>query len=101
MKISAVVVGKVKGPLADVVLDYEQRARRYWKLDVTEVSAGARGAGAHADRVREAEAERIVARVPESLEVVALTRAGEGMGSRDLASYLAELGTRSAPGVCV
>lgn len=100
MKVSAVVVGKVKGPLAQAVLDYEQRARRYWKLDVTEVSAGAGGAGAQADRVREAEAERILARLPEGLEVVALTRAGEGMGSRDLASYLAELGTRSAPGVC-
>jgi 23S rRNA (pseudouridine1915-N3)-methyltransferase len=90
----------VKGALADAVHDYEQRARRYWKLSVTEVAGGAPGADAAPERVRAAEAERIVARVPEELDVVALTRAGEGMGSRELASYLAELGTRSSPGVC-
>jgi 23S rRNA (pseudouridine1915-N3)-methyltransferase len=100
MRVTVVAVGKVKGSFAEPVQDYEERARRYWKLTVTEVAAGASGANAQADRVREAEAERILARLPEDLEIVALTRAGEGMGSRELASYLAELGTRSAPGVC-
>jgi 23S rRNA (pseudouridine1915-N3)-methyltransferase len=100
MKVGVVVVGRVKGALAGPVLDYEERARRYWKLTVTEVGAGAKGADAQPDRVREEEGERILARLPEGLEVAALTRAGEGMGSRELASYLAELGTRSAPGVC-
>jgi 23S rRNA (pseudouridine1915-N3)-methyltransferase len=95
MKVAVVAVGKVKGPLA-----YEERARRYWRLTVTEVAAGASGANAQPERVREAEAERILARLPEDLEIVALTRAGEGTESRELASYLAELGTRSAPGVC-
>ena len=100
MKVDVVVVGKTKGPLAAAVLDYEERARRYWKLAVTEVSAGGLGASAPAERVREAEGERILARVSEGLELLALTRAGEAMGSRDLAGYLADLGTRSAPGVC-
>src|SRR5687767_8892066 len=100
MKVSVIVVGKVKGALAEAVRDYEERARRYWKLSVTEVPAGGPGAQAPADRVREAEAERILARIPDDLEVVALTRAATGMGSRELAAYLAELGTRSAPGVC-
>jgi 23S rRNA (pseudouridine1915-N3)-methyltransferase len=100
MKVAVVAVGKIKGPFAEPVLDYEERARRYWKLTVTEVAAGAPGTKPQAERVREAEAERILARLPEDLEIVALTRAGEGTGSRDLATYLAGLGTRSVPGVC-
>jgi 23S rRNA (pseudouridine1915-N3)-methyltransferase len=100
VKLSVVVVGKVKGALADAIRDYEERARRYWKLSVSEVAAGAPGADAAPERVRAAEAERIRARIPDALEVVALTREGEEMGSRALAAYLADLGTRSAPGVC-
>jgi len=100
MKIAVVVVGKVRGSLEEAVRDYEERARRYWKLTVTEVAAGTAGGDATPQRVREAEGSRILARIPEDLEVVALTRAGEGMGSREMASYLAELATRSAPGVC-
>ena len=100
MRIAVVVVGKAKGSLEEAVRDYEERARRYWKLTVTEVAGGAPGTDAAPQRVREAEAERLLARIPDDLEVVALTRVGEGMGSRELASYLAELGTRSAPGVC-
>jgi 23S rRNA (pseudouridine1915-N3)-methyltransferase len=100
VKVSVIVVGKVKGALADAVHGYEERARRYWKLSVSEVAAGAPGTDAAPERVRAAEAERIRARMPDALEVVALTRAGESMGSRELAAYLAELGTRSAPGVC-
>jgi 23S rRNA (pseudouridine1915-N3)-methyltransferase len=100
VKVHVVVVGKVKGAFADAVRDYEQRAARYWKLSVTEVAAGAPGSQAPADRVREAEGERILARLPDGLDVVALAREGEGMGSRELASWLADLGTRSAPGVC-
>ena len=95
-----IVVGKTKGVLAEAVHDYEGRARRYWKLSVTEVPAGGPGASAQAARVREAEAERILERISDGLEVIALTRVGDTMGSRELASYLAELGTRSAPGVC-
>jgi 23S rRNA (pseudouridine1915-N3)-methyltransferase len=99
MRLVVVAVGRVKGSLADAVHDYEDRARRYWKLSVTEVTAGVPGRDATADRVREAEAERILAKIPEDLEIAALTRTGKGMNSTDLASYLEELGTRSAPGV--
>jgi len=100
VKLSVVVVGKVKGALVEAIHDYEARARRYWKLSVSEVAAGAPGADATPERVRAAEADRIRARIPDALEVVALTRVGERMGSRELAGYLADLGTRSAPGVC-
>jgi 23S rRNA (pseudouridine1915-N3)-methyltransferase len=98
MRLVVVAVGRVKGALADAVQDYEDRARRYWKLDVTEVAAGAPGRDATADRVRQVEGERILARIPEDLEIVALTRTGKGLSSTDLATYLEGLGTRSAPG---
>lgn len=94
-----VVVGRVKGPVAGAVAQYEKRATRYWKLEVIEVSQGAPGgSGASAEQVRAAEGARILGRLPDALDVVALTRMGDGMGSRELATYLEELGTRSSPG---
>ena len=99
MKVLVVAVGRVKGTLAEAVREYEERAGRYWKLEVVEVAAGGGGKSAPAERVREEEGERIVAKIPAGHEVVALTRVGEAMGSRNLAAYLEEKGTRSAPGV--
>ena len=99
MKVLVVAVGRVKGALAEAVAEYEARAGRYWRLEVTEVAAGMRGsAAAPAARVLEAEAERILARVPPDLDLVALTRVGTPMSSRELAAYLQGLGTRSSPG---
>jgi 23S rRNA (pseudouridine1915-N3)-methyltransferase len=94
-----IVVGKAKGALAEAVQQYEERARRYWKLEVVEVTAGARGKDPAPERVREVEAGRILARLAEDHEVVALTRVGETLSSRELAAYLEERGTRSTPGV--
>jgi len=99
VKLLVVVVGKVKGSLAEAVREYEMRAGRYWKLDVVEVAAGGPGSGAPAERVREQEGARILAKIPADHEVVALTRVGEASSSRNLAAYLEEKGTRSAPGV--
>ena len=94
-----VAVGRVKGVLESGVSEYEERARRYWKLEVAEVDAGAPGRNPAPERVMEAEAERILARIPDGFTVVALTRKGKGMGSRDLARVLEEHGIRAAPGV--
>lgn len=99
MKVQVVVVGRVKGDLADAVAEYEGRAARYWKLEVVEVTAAAGGRNVPAERVRDEEAERILAKVPSEHEVVALTRVGEPLSSRNLAAYLEEKGTRSAAGV--
>jgi len=99
LRVLVVAVGRLKGPLAEAVADYERRAGRYWRLEVAEVAAGVKGsASAPPERVRHAESERILARVPEDLEVVALTRVGRPMSSRELSLYLEELGTRSAAG---
>ncbi len=99
MKILVTVVGRVRGELASAVAEYEARARRYWKLDVVEVQAGAGRGQVPPERVRESEAERILAKVPNGLEVVALTREGSGMGSRELAGYLEGHAVRSSGGV--
>ena len=97
MKVLVVAVGKARRPVAEAIAAYEKRARRYWKLEVVEVAAGAPGGAPEA--VLRAEAGRIVRRVPPGFEVVALTRAGAAMGSVELARYLESHGVRSTPGV--
>lgn len=99
MKVLVVAVGRVKGSLEAAVAEYEERARRYWKLDVAEVDAGVAGRNPDPRRVKEAEAERILGRIPEALAVVALTRVGRGMGSRELATELERYGVQAHPGV--
>lgn len=97
MKVLVVVVGKARRPLSDAIDAYEKRAARYWKLGVVEVSAGAPGGAREA--VLEAEGARILKRIPDGFEVVALTRAGSTMDSVELAGYLEAHGVRSTPGV--
>lgn len=99
MKLRVVVVGRVRGALAQAVTDYEARAARYWQMEVIEVDAGGPGRSAPPERVRADEGDRIMARIPADHEVVALTRVGAPLSSRNLAAYLEEKGTRSAPGV--
>lgn len=88
MKITVIVVGRVKGPLAEAIAECDERARRYWKMDLIEVDAGAAGSSAPPEVVRSAEEDRIFKRLPEAVDVVALTRSGQAMGSRAFASYL-------------
>ncbi|MCH7533479.1 MAG: 23S rRNA (pseudouridine(1915)-N(3))-methyltransferase RlmH [Gemmatimonadetes bacterium] len=99
MRLLVVAVGKVKGPLAPVVAEYERRAARYWKLEVEEVDAGARLGSQDSEAVMTAEAGRLLARVPDELELIALTRGGKEMGSEELSGYLQERALRSAAGV--
>lgn len=99
MKVLVVAVGRVRGTLEAAVDEYEERARRYWKLDIAEVDAGAPGRDPAPERVMAAEGERILARIPEGYSVLALTRTGKGMGSRALARALEEAALRSSPGV--
>ena len=99
MKVMVVVVGRARGDLAAAIDEYERRAGRYWKLEVVEVGQGAGGGNAGPGAVMQAEGERILGKIPDTLEVVALTRTGSGMSSRKLARYLQQHAVRSSPGV--
>jgi 23S rRNA (pseudouridine1915-N3)-methyltransferase len=99
MKVNLLCVGTLKGPVAAVAEDYEARAGRYFRFQVTEVEGGVgKVKKTDPNRVREAEAERILARIPEG-EVLALTRDGKLWRSRELATYLEELAVRATPEV--
>ena len=76
MKIRVLAVGRVRGPMADPVRVYEERAGRYWKLEVVEVDAGVGGGKADPPEVRAAEEERLLPHLPPSSDLIALTRTG-------------------------
>ncbi len=80
-----IAVGRPGQELAAPIGGYEERAARYWKLESMEVRAGG---GDTATDVRTAEAERILGRIPDGAEVIALTRTGESWNSRSLAQHL-------------
>lgn len=88
MKIWTIAVGRPGPELAAPIGAYEQRAARYWKMETAEVRGGARGGGETATDVRTAEGERILERVPDDAELIALTRGGESWSSRALAHHL-------------
>jgi len=91
-------VGRVRGALEPAVAEYEARLAHYWKFDVVEVDAGTgRGGRAEPERVKAAEAERILARIPDGAELWVVTREGRGMDSVAFALELGERQLRAAP----
>jgi 23S rRNA (pseudouridine1915-N3)-methyltransferase len=97
MRVRVLCVGGVKGPLQAAIREYEGRVPHYWKFTVEEVAAGAgKGRKVAEERVREAEEERLLARLKKGEgEVVALTREGKSWGSRAFSAFLQEQGLRS------
>jgi 23S rRNA (pseudouridine1915-N3)-methyltransferase len=94
-------VGGVKGPLRETVQDYEKRLARYWRYEAVEVRAGAgKASQPPPSLVREMEEERLLSRLAQGPgEVVALTRVGKPLGSRELARRMARWAVNSAPTV--
>lgn len=99
MKLVLAVVGRARGELSGAVADYEKRIGRYWKFEAVEVTAGGPGRNASPEAVKDAEADRLLARIPAEFELVALTRDGRGMDSRELSRYLERHAVRSSAGV--
>lgn len=91
MKVAVLAVGRPGRLFAGIIAEYERRAARYWNLECVDVRAESAAGGKPEAEVRAAEATRLLERVPAGAEVVALTRAGEGWGSRRLARYLEDL----------
>lgn len=99
MKVSLLVVGKVKGVMADPVREYEQRIRHYFSFEVVEVKEEPAGRGRDPRHVMDAEGERLLARLPAGAELVALDRGGATWSSERLAEYLQGLAVAAHPGV--
>ncbi len=100
MKVVVLAVGGLKGPLAEVVRDYEKRASRYWKLEVIEVPGGSPGRKDAPETVRQVEGERLLARLPKRGSVVLLTRGGKGISSTELARLLEQAAVHAKREVC-
>jgi 23S rRNA (pseudouridine1915-N3)-methyltransferase len=97
MKVNLLCVGDAKGSLRSAIEGYEERVGRYWRFQVSEVEAGI-GKGRKVDegKVRKAEEDRLLARLPKGGgELVALTREGRALGSRELAQFMADRALRS------
>ncbi|MFH1765245.1 MAG: 23S rRNA (pseudouridine(1915)-N(3))-methyltransferase RlmH [Gemmatimonadota bacterium] len=101
MKVHLLCVGDAKGSLRSAIAEYEERIGRYWRFHVTEVEAGI-GKARKVDegKVQKAEEERLLARIPRGAgEVIALTRQGKTLGSRELADFMADQALRSVQDV--
>jgi 23S rRNA (pseudouridine1915-N3)-methyltransferase len=97
VKITVVCVGRAGAQLAAAIGDYESRARRHWPLAVVEVREERARRGVAEDRVRDAEAERILKRVPHDAELVALTRTGDAWSSVRFARHLERHAVQGGP----
>ena len=99
MRVIVGAVGRPRDPhLAHAIEDYEARAARYWRLDVREVrEEPARGASA--ERVREREGERLLARVPAGARLVVCDASGQQMTSGEFAHWLRGERERGGPDV--
>lgn len=96
MKLVLAAVGRPRTPgLERAIEEYEERARRYFRLEVVEVSAAGED---DPDRARSREAEALVRRVPEDLRIFALTREGKALTSGGLARHIDRMATYGRPG---
>jgi 23S rRNA (pseudouridine1915-N3)-methyltransferase len=95
MRFVVAVVGKPRdGNLAGAIREYEERASRYWPLEVHEVREEPARSGS-ADLVRNREADRLLAAIPAGTYVVACELAGRAMTSEQFSQWLVELRERA------
>jgi 23S rRNA (pseudouridine1915-N3)-methyltransferase len=88
MRVVVAVVGKPRDAnLAGAIHDYEERAARYWPLDVREVRQES-AADLSASRAREAEAKRLLAAIPSAAQVIACDVSGRAYTSERFAEWL-------------
>jgi 23S rRNA (pseudouridine1915-N3)-methyltransferase len=91
VKVWLISVGRPGRLLQPAMAEYESRARRYWPLELVEIREERARKGLSDEHVREAEAERILKRVPKSAALVVLTRSGTAWSSTQLAQHLGSL----------
>jgi 23S rRNA (pseudouridine1915-N3)-methyltransferase len=98
LKLWLVVVGRPGALLRDAIAAYEERAARYWSLEVIEVREEKATRSRADDQIRDAESARLLAKVPSGVQTIALTRTGDAWGSSRLARHLAGMGVQASPG---
>ena len=98
LKLLVLSVGRPRGPLADAIAEYERRAKHYFSMDSDYVREEPYRRGGE-ERVREAEGERLLARVPDGHRLVVLHRQGDRWSSEEVAGFMAECAGESVPGV--
>jgi 23S rRNA (pseudouridine1915-N3)-methyltransferase len=96
VEVTVISVGRPRGAWRELVEEYEVRAGRYWKLARHEVKE--ESGRKPASEVLRAEGDRLLRRVPEGAEIVALTRTGEAWTSEALADHLRALMAGGHPG---
>lgn len=99
MKLWLIAVGRSGRLLAPAIEEYHARARRYWPVEVVEVKEERARRGTGEDAVREAEGSRLLERVPEGMELVALTRTGDAWSSERLSRHIQRSALHAAPGI--
>jgi 23S rRNA (pseudouridine1915-N3)-methyltransferase len=98
MKLLLLAVGRPRGQAADLIAEYETRAKRYFPLETGEVKEEPFRRPGDAARVRDEEGKRLLARIPAGVEIVALHETGKQWSSPRLAEWLDELAVRGSPG---
>ena len=97
-RILVAAVGRNRAtPLRRATEEYEDRLRRYIRFDAVVVGP-ARLPDARAAEAREREAAALERRLPDDLDLIALTREGECWTTRALADYLDGMRTYGRPG---
>ena len=99
MKLSLITVGRSGRVLAPAIEEYETRTRRYWPVDVIEVREEKARGGLTDDAVRDAEAARLLARVPKGAELIALTVRGDAWTSERLSRHIQRGAVHALPGI--
>lgn len=98
MKIVVASIGTPRDrAIAAAIRDYETRASRYFAFEVIEVP-DIRATSLSPDEVRRREGEALMARIPDRLERLAVTRTGRSITSQELAGRLREMSTYGLPG---
>jgi 23S rRNA (pseudouridine1915-N3)-methyltransferase len=88
MQIRILSVGKPARLLDAAIHEYEQRAGRYWKLQVVVVKPETASRNRAIVEIQAAEADRLRAAASGAADAVALTREGSAWSSSRLARYL-------------
>ncbi|HEX6133927.1 MAG TPA: 23S rRNA (pseudouridine(1915)-N(3))-methyltransferase RlmH [Longimicrobiales bacterium] len=99
MKLWLITIGRAGRVLEPAIAEYESRARRYWPVEVIEVKEERVRRGADDAAVRDAEAERLLKRVPRDVELIALTRTGDAWSSARLSRHIQRSAVQSASGI--